>query len=149
MFIKPKQLKTFCCLAQCCTLLLRSETKFKPETATFYNFTKFGVDVVDQIARKYTANAASPRWPFFFLYNILRFAAINAYVLYNLVTGSKISWRRYLLRLPYLKSFEQNLLKREKLITHNSPLTTVTATAVCRKPQKEALPKQKLHQQNP
>ena len=105
----------------------------KPETVTFYNSTKFGVDVVDQMARKYTVNATSRRWPVQFFYNILDLAAINAHILYkSMVTGSKISRRRY--RLRYLKSFVQSLLKREKLITHKSPLSTVTATAVSRKP---------------
>ena len=42
--------------------------KSKPETVNFYNSTKFGVDVVDQMARKYTVNAASQRWPVKFLH---------------------------------------------------------------------------------
>ena len=37
--------------------------KSKLETVKFFNSTKFGVDVLDQIARKYTVNAASRRWP--------------------------------------------------------------------------------------
>lgn len=37
------------------------EGKMKPETVTFYNSTKYGVDVVDQMARKYTTKAASRR----------------------------------------------------------------------------------------
>ena len=44
------------------------DRKSKPETVKFYNSTKFGVDVLDQAARKYTVNAASRRWlvQFFF-----------------------------------------------------------------------------------
>ena len=115
------------------TVDIGDDRKSKPETVTFYNSTKFGVDVVDQMARKYSVNATSRRWPVQFFYNILDLAAINAHILYkSLVTGSKISRRRY--RLRYLKSFVQSLLKREKLITHKSPLSTVTATAVSRKP---------------
>ena len=37
--------------------------KSKPETVKFYNSTKLGADVVDQMARKCTVNAASRRWP--------------------------------------------------------------------------------------
>ena len=81
------------------TVDIGDDRKSKPETVTFYNSTKFGVDVVDQMARKYTINAASRRWPVQFFYNILDLAAINAHILYKLVTGSKISRRRYLLRL--------------------------------------------------
>ena len=67
------------------------DQKFKHETVNFYNSTKFGVDVVDQMARKYTVNAAFRRWPVQFFYNILDLAAINAHILYKLVTGAKIS----------------------------------------------------------
>ena len=76
------------------TVDIGDDRKSKPETVTFYNSTKFGVDVVDQMARKYTVNAASRRWPVQFFYNILDLAAINAHILYKLVTGSKISRRR-------------------------------------------------------
>ena len=51
------------------------------------NSTKFGVDVLDQMARKYTVNAATSRWPVQFFCNILDLAAINAHILYKLVTG--------------------------------------------------------------
>ena len=70
------------------------DRKSKPETVKFYNSTKFGVDVVGQMARKCTVNAASRRWPVQFLYKILESTAINAHILYKLVTGSKISRRR-------------------------------------------------------
>ena len=57
--------------------------KSQPEAVKFYNSTKFGVDVLDQMARKYTVNAASRRWPVQFFYNILDLAAINAHILYR------------------------------------------------------------------
>ena len=48
--------------------------KSKPETVKFYNSTKFGVDVRDQMARKYIVNAASRRGPMqFFLQPRIRF----------------------------------------------------------------------------
>ena len=75
------------------------DRKSWPGTVKFCNSVKFGVDVLDQMARKYTVNAVSHRWPVQFFYNILDLAAINASILYKLVTGSKISRRRYLLRL--------------------------------------------------
>ncbi|KAJ8876547.1 hypothetical protein PR048_020992 [Dryococelus australis] len=45
-----------------------NDQKHLPETVTFYNATKYIVDVFDQMARKYSVNAASRRWPvqFFF-----------------------------------------------------------------------------------
>ena len=57
------------------------DRKSKPETIKFYNSTKFGTDVLDQLARKYTKNAASRRWPAQFFDNILDLAAINAHIL--------------------------------------------------------------------
>ena len=69
------------------TIDIGDDPKSKPETVNFYNSTKFGVDVVDQTARKYTVNAASRRWPVKFFYNILDLTAINAHILYKLVTG--------------------------------------------------------------
>ena len=48
------------------------DRKSKPETVKFYNSTKFGAHVVDQMARKYIVNAASHRWPVqFFLQHII------------------------------------------------------------------------------
>ena len=74
-----------------------NDQKSKPETVNFYNSTKFGVDVVDQMARKYILNAASRRLPVQFFYNILDLAAIDAHILYKLVTGSNVSRRIFLL----------------------------------------------------
>jgi len=34
-----------------------------PESVDFYNHTKYGVDIVDQMARKYTTRSGSRRWP--------------------------------------------------------------------------------------
>ena len=66
------------------------DRKSKPETVKFYKSTILRIDVLDQMARKYTVNAASCSWPVEFFYNILDLAAINALILYKLVTGSKI-----------------------------------------------------------
>jgi len=34
-----------------------------PETIDFYNLTKYGVNVINQMARKYSVKASSRRWP--------------------------------------------------------------------------------------
>ena len=103
------------------TLDIGDDRKSKPETVNFYNSTKFGVDVVDQMARKYTVNAASRRWPMQFFYNILDLAAINAHILYKLVTGSKISRRRYLLRL--FEELRSRFVEEGKVNSHESSIT--------------------------
>ena len=107
------------------TVDIGDDRKSKPETVNFYNFTDFGVDVVDQMARKYTVNAASRRWPVQFFYNILDLALINAHILYKLVIGSRSHGKDIFCHYP--KGFVQYLLKKEKL-THTSP---ISPTAVC------------------
>lgn len=57
--------------------------KKTPESLTFYNSTKVGVNVLDRHARMYRVNGGSQRWPMAVFYNVLDLAAINAYVLYK------------------------------------------------------------------
>ena len=78
---------------------VRIEDNYKrvPETITFYNKTKcvkHGVDVIDQMARKYSVKARSFRWPLQVFFNIL--AAINARILYKECTKSKISRKEFI-----------------------------------------------------
>ena len=73
------------------------------------------------MARKYTVNAASRRWPVQFFYNILDLAVINAHILYKLVTGSKISRLRYLLRLS--EELRSRFVEEEKINSHESSIT--------------------------
>ena len=52
--------------------------KCKPETVLFYNQTKVGVNVLDQMSRLYSVKAASRRWPVHIFYNIIDMALINS-----------------------------------------------------------------------
>ena len=84
--------------------------KKTPETVKCYNDTKHGVDVVDQMARKYTVRTMTRRWPIHSFQNTLDLAAINAWILYKEINGIKISRWRFLqnlsedLALPMVKS---------------------------------------------
>ena len=73
--------------------------KKTPETVKCYNDTKYGVDVIDQMARKYTIRTMTRRWPIHSFQNTLDLAAINAWILYKEINGIKISRRRFLLNL--------------------------------------------------
>ena len=77
---------------------VRIEDNYKriPETITFYNKTKYGVDVVDQMARKYSMKAGSFQWPIQVFFNILDLVAINAWILYKECTRSKISRKEFI-----------------------------------------------------
>uniref|UniRef100_A0A1A9V7W1 PiggyBac transposable element-derived protein domain-containing protein n=1 Tax=Glossina austeni TaxID=7395 RepID=A0A1A9V7W1_GLOAU len=59
-----------------------------PETIRFYNSTKFGVDVTDQMARKYSV-----------FFNILDLAGVNAWILYKETTGEEILRQQFLFQL--------------------------------------------------
>ena len=76
-----------------------SGPKAKPETVAFYNSTKYGVDVVDQMARKYSVKSASRRWPVHTFFNVLDLAGLNAWILYKEITKEKFSGRDFLLKL--------------------------------------------------
>ena len=51
--------------------------KSNPESVEFYNFIKCGVD---QMARKYTVNATSRRWPLQFFNNIRLLSVLTFYI---------------------------------------------------------------------
>ena len=70
--------------------------KKKPETVLFYNETKVGVDVVDQMVRMYSVKASSRRWPMHVFYNVIDMALLNGWILFREVTGSHISRRKYI-----------------------------------------------------
>ena len=72
--------------------------------------------MVNQMARKYTVNAASRRWPLQFFYSILDLAAINAHIIYMSVIGSKISRRRYFLR--FSEELRSRFVEERKANSH-------------------------------
>ena len=73
--------------------------KKKPETVLFYNKAKAGVDVVDQMTRKYYVKAASQQWPIHVFYNVIDLAIINSWILYKETCKSKISHQVYMQRI--------------------------------------------------
>ena len=62
---------------------LGESEKKKLERMKFYNKSKYGVDVADQMARQYSVKAGTLRWPVAVFYNILDLAGTNAFVLYK------------------------------------------------------------------
>ncbi|GFX02597.1 catenin alpha [Trichonephila clavipes] len=72
-----------------------------PETISFYNSTKFGVDIADQMARNYSVKSQDQkkRWLVHVLYNILELAGINSWILCKEVTGKKFMRSEYLQQL--------------------------------------------------
>ena len=53
-----------------------SGAKSKPESVTYYSNTKYGVDVLDQMARAYSVKGGTRRWPMVVFYNILNLGSV-------------------------------------------------------------------------
>ncbi|XP_015120075.1 piggyBac transposable element-derived protein 4 isoform X1 [Diachasma alloeum] len=68
----------------------------KPEIMTFYNATKGGVDVVDELKGNYSVNRETRRWPMVVFYGLMNIAGINSQIIYRENTGAKITRRAYL-----------------------------------------------------
>ncbi|XP_034735679.1 uncharacterized protein LOC117949486, partial [Etheostoma cragini] len=95
---KPR--KNLCILSSVHTSVgITDGPKAKPDSVTYYNNTKYGVDVLDQMAKAYSVKGCTQRWPVAVSYNILDLAGINAHVLYKECTSSKIPRRKFLLQL--------------------------------------------------
>lgn len=60
-----------------------SGEKNLPEIISFYNFTKSGVDVVDELSASYNVCRNSRRWPLTIVFSLLNTAAVNALVVYR------------------------------------------------------------------
>lgn len=99
--------------------LTDSENK-KPETIIYYNQTKYGVDVADQMAKKYSTKFSSRRWPVQVFLNILDLAGLNAWIIYKETTGKKISRLNFLmdlaesLRSPYIASKNMDASRKNR-----------------------------------
>ncbi|XP_018534114.1 uncharacterized protein LOC108884606 isoform X1 [Lates calcarifer] len=73
--------------------------KRKPEMKTYHNQTKTGVDILYQMAHQYTVKDGTRRWPVAAFYNVLDFAAMNAWVLYQSCMNENIPRRDFILQL--------------------------------------------------
>lgn len=70
----------------------------KPEIITWYNATKAGVDVVDEMCATYSTSRRTRRWPMALFYRLLDIAGINAQVIYEANNGPRKVVRRLFLR---------------------------------------------------
>jgi len=77
----------------------------KPEIITFYNSTKGGVDVVDELKGEYYVSRVSCRWPLTIFFSLMNIAGINSQIIYRENTGNVITRRNY------LRSLGQELAK--------------------------------------
>ena len=82
----------------------QSGEQMKPEIITFYNQTKCGVDVADQMCASYNVSRNTRRWPMVIFYTILNIAGINSQVIY---IGNNLEKKR---RRLFLKELSHELV---------------------------------------
>ena len=80
-------------------ITIADNAKKTPESVKAYNDTKYGVDNVDQMARKYSARTSTRRRLIHSFQKTLDLAAINAWIVYKAVTKNNISRRVFLQQL--------------------------------------------------
>ena len=80
-------------------ITIANNAKKTPETVSSYNETKYRVDIVDQLAKKYTCKTGTQRRPIHSFQNTLDLAAINAWGLCKKVTNEKITCRTFIRKL--------------------------------------------------
>lgn len=61
----------------------RSGDSYKPSMITFYNETKSGVDVVDELSANYNCARNTRRWPMVVVYSLLNITGINSHVIFS------------------------------------------------------------------
>lgn len=84
----------------------------KPEIVTFYNKTKGGVDVVDEMISLYTVSRITCRWPLTIFFCLLNIGGINSQIIYFANTNHKLDRRIYLkqLAIELMKPFAMSRL---------------------------------------
>ena len=72
-------------------ITIANNAKTTPESVKASNDTKYGVYIVDQMARKYTVKTSTRRWPIHSFQNTLDLAVANAWIVYKAVTKNNIT----------------------------------------------------------
>ena len=84
-------------------ITIADNAKKTPESVKAYSDTKYGVDIVDPMARKYTVRTSTRRWPIHSFQNTLDLAAMNAWIVFKAIMKNNI------LRKVFLQQLAQDL----------------------------------------
>ena len=74
-------------------ITIAGNAKKTPKSVKAYDDTKYGVDIVDQMARKCTVGTSTRRWPIHSFQNTLGLAAVNASIVYKEITKNNMPRR--------------------------------------------------------
>ena len=83
-------------------ITIADDAKKTPESVKAFNDIKYGVDIVDQMARKYTARTSTRRWPVHSFQNTLDLATMNAWIVYKAI-------EEHISRKVFLQQLAQDL----------------------------------------
>ncbi|UYV83181.1 hypothetical protein LAZ67_23000083 [Cordylochernes scorpioides] len=98
--------------------------QLKPEIVTFYNLTKGGVDMVNQMCGTYSVSRRTNRWPLCLFFDLLNVAGINSEIIFkSLNINSPRVPRRIFLKNISLQLFQDHLKIRSQLkkLSEKSP----------------------------
>lgn len=90
-----------------------------PEIISFYNFTKCGVDVVDELSASYNVARNSRRWPLTIFFSLLNTAGINSQVIYK---GNNSDVK--IARRIFLKKLGLQLIEEHQRLRMTNPRLT-------------------------
>lgn len=103
----------------------------KPNIITFYNETKAGVDVVDELCGTYSVSRKTNRWPLILFYRIIQYiAGINSQIVFTANNKNNMLRREYLQDLGL--SLLDGKLRKRALDTHLPKKIREKAAKSCR-----------------
>lgn len=74
----------------------------KPEIITFYNRTKWCVDILDNMCKQYSVLRNSRQWPLTIFFDLMNIVGINVLVINQINTGNEKNVRRNFLQEIFL-----------------------------------------------
>lgn len=83
-----------------------------PEIISFYNFTKCGVDVVDELSASYNVSRSSRRWPLTVFFSLLNTAGINSQIIHRENNNGIKMQRRHFLKELGIQLVEEHQRSR-------------------------------------
>ena len=107
--------------------------KKNPDSVLYYNKTKVGVDLYNQMTRLYSVKAASRRWPVHVFYNVVDMALINNWILYKLVCQSSISRREFIQRVAEELTGSAPTVSRKRRVEEVCSLNDTNASSVVKR----------------
>lgn len=75
------------------------ENSQKPEFITYYNFTKGGVDALDEKCAKHSTSRRTRRWPMVIFFRILDISGVNAFVVHQAFKNNPVLEKTDFLKL--------------------------------------------------